>query len=147
MNWLGGVLSYKTMEDWYQLTSTLMRENGGSRLVVLYEGKELQLQANILYLTSLVWYRVRSSLYVVGVTAGSPYLVLSSLFPDFDWKQYKFGVSPRRYWHPLTNQRAFLDSLWYAKGTKGANVTQVAKNLLMVFAKVWVANQALQRLV
>ena len=58
---------YKTMEDWYQITSEIIGKNYGSGL-----------------LTS------RKQGY-----GGSPYLLLKTVYPDYDWLPWKFTYTPQ----------------------------------------------------
>jgi hypothetical protein len=44
---------------------------------------------------------------------GSPSLLLSSVYPDYDWLPWKFSICPRNYWNDLTNQRKFME--WATK--------------------------------
>jgi hypothetical protein len=45
----------------------------------------------------------------------SPALLISSLFPEYEWLPWKFTV-PRNYWNDVNNQRKFVD--WAGKQLK-----------------------------
>jgi hypothetical protein len=44
---------------------------------------------------------------------GSPSLLLSTVFPDYDWLPWKFSAVPHNFWNDEKNQRKFMD--WAAK--------------------------------
>jgi hypothetical protein len=46
----------------------------------------------------------------------SPSLLLSTVYPDYDWLPWKFAKSAQNYWNDMKNQRKFLD--WAAKQLK-----------------------------
>ena len=45
----------------------------------------------------------------------SPYLLLSSVYPEYEWLPWKFGFnrSPRNWWDDVSNQRKYMD--WVSK--------------------------------
>jgi hypothetical protein len=43
----------------------------------------------------------------------SPSLVISSIYPEYDWLPWKFTMCPRNYWDDMKNQRKFMD--WAGK--------------------------------
>jgi hypothetical protein len=43
----------------------------------------------------------------------SPYLLLSSVFPDQEWLPWKFANAPKNFWNQIENQRKFMD--WAGK--------------------------------
>jgi hypothetical protein len=43
----------------------------------------------------------------------SPLLLLSEMFPNYEWLPWKFQKSPPNYWNDVKNQRKFLE--WAAK--------------------------------
>jgi hypothetical protein len=47
-----------------------------------------------------------------GNYGGSLHLLLSNVYPDYEWLPWKFSQVPKGYWADLTNQRKFLD--WVA---------------------------------
>lgn len=42
---------------------------------------------------------------------GSPRKLVTSLYPDFNWKTWKFNKVPNGYWDKLQNQKKFMDWL------------------------------------
>jgi hypothetical protein len=60
---------------------------------------------------------------------GSLYMMLSSIYPEYDWLPWKFEKTPQNYWGDTENQRKYLDwaatqlgikdpSDWYSVGRK-----------------------------
>ena len=43
----------------------------------------------------------------------SPYRLLSSSYPEYDWLPWKFSTTPRNFWSNLKNQKKFVE--WAAK--------------------------------
>ena len=43
----------------------------------------------------------------------SPPLLLSKMYPDYNWLPWKFKKCPRKYWDDVNNQRKFMD--WAGK--------------------------------
>jgi hypothetical protein len=43
----------------------------------------------------------------------SPYLLLLTAYPEYDWLPWLFTVTPKYFWPVLKNQRKFLD--WAGK--------------------------------
>lgn len=120
MNWLGDTLRYRKKEDWYQITNRIFADNYGSTLVTNYYNsspilllksiypdhwniKENQLQ----YMNSLQkilgyrkiedWYKVTKNDFEKNHGSGliskynsSPYQLLSSVYPNFQWERSKF---------------------------------------------------------
>jgi hypothetical protein len=43
----------------------------------------------------------------------SPYLLLSNVFPEYEWLPWKFDNCPRNYWDDVKNQKKFMD--WAAE--------------------------------
>ena len=75
-NWLGQQQSYKTMEDWYQITWKIINDNYGGGLIKKYKG--------------------------------SPYSLLKTIYPDYDWSPWKFTSTPQNYWDNIENQKIYL---------------------------------------
>ncbi len=44
---------------------------------------------------------------------GSIYLMLFSVYPDYEWLPWKFAQSPKFFWEDVKNQRQFMD--WAGK--------------------------------
>jgi hypothetical protein len=44
---------------------------------------------------------------------GSPYLLLSTVFPNYEWLPWKFDKCPQNYWDDFQNQLKFMN--WVAK--------------------------------
>jgi hypothetical protein len=44
---------------------------------------------------------------------GSPSLLLSTVYPEYDWLPWKFGKCTHNFWDELKNRRKFMD--WAAK--------------------------------
>jgi len=42
---------------------------------------------------------------------GSPSKALMDVYPEHDWKLWKFGSLPKRFWNPIENQRQYFDWL------------------------------------
>lgn len=40
---------------------------------------------------------------------GSPSLLLSTMYPDYDWLIWKFDQVPKNFWHDNKNKRKFFD--------------------------------------
>ncbi len=44
---------------------------------------------------------------------GSPYLLISSVYPEYEWLPWKFNQIPKGFWNDMKNQRNFMD--WAGK--------------------------------
>jgi hypothetical protein len=44
---------------------------------------------------------------------GSPFLLLSTIYPEYDWLPWKFDKCPQNYWTDVNNQRKFME--WAGK--------------------------------
>jgi hypothetical protein len=47
---------------------------------------------------------------------GSTSLLVSSVYPEYDWLPWKFTACPRNYWDNINKQRKFVD--WASKQLK-----------------------------
>jgi hypothetical protein len=54
--------------------------------------------------------------YLLNKYSNSTFLLLSKLYPEYDWLPWKFSTCPRNYWNDMKNQRKFMD--WAAKELK-----------------------------
>jgi hypothetical protein len=52
---------------------------------------------------------------------GSPSLLLSEIFPDYDWLPWKFERCPNGFWDNIRNQKKFLE--WAANELKIKNMS------------------------
>jgi hypothetical protein len=43
----------------------------------------------------------------------SPYLLLSKIYPEYDWLPWKFNITSNGFWSDKKNQRNFME--WVAK--------------------------------
>jgi hypothetical protein len=41
--------------------------------------------------------------------SSSPLKLLSTVFPEYEWLPWKFGVIKRDFWHDVKNQRKFME--------------------------------------
>jgi hypothetical protein len=48
--------------------------------------------------------------------SNSTSILLSKLYPEYDWLPWKFAICPRNFWDDIENQRKFMD--WAAKELK-----------------------------
>jgi hypothetical protein len=48
----------------------------------------------------------------------SPSLLLSAVYPDYDWLPWKFETTPRNFWESVKNKRKYLDWLGKQLGIK-----------------------------
>src|SRR5262245_22725309 len=74
--WLGTHLGYRTMEDWYRLTTDDFKRNGGAGVLALY----------------WKWSAVEA---------------VKDCFPWYDWKEWRFGMCPLRFWQGRQNHRRY----------------------------------------
>ena len=65
----------------------------------------------------------------------SPYLMLKTLYPDYDWLPWKFTRAPTNFWDDIKMQRKYMDWLftqlhlkdmndWYKLSSKVINPLQ-----------------------
>jgi hypothetical protein len=67
------------------------------------------------------WYKVTyndiikmgGSYLLLTKFGNSPSLLLSTVYPEYDWLPWKFYKGPKNFWTDLKNQRKFLD--WAGK--------------------------------
>lgn len=86
-DWLGVKLGYKCIDDWYNITSREIHQNGGDGLMQGF--------------------------------AGSPYLVLSKVYPQHEWLPWRFaGGVPKHYWQDMSKRVQFFEWLGRQLGYK-----------------------------
>ncbi len=39
----------------------------------------------------------------------SPYLLISTIFPEYEWLPWKFNQTPNGFWNDLNNQRQYVN--------------------------------------
>lgn len=62
---------------------------------------------------------------------GSPILLLSAVFPDFEWQPWKFSFSPKNIWEDEKNVKGFFDWAGKQLGIKSINDwTEVSKKAI-----------------
>lgn len=70
----------------------------------------------------------------------SPALLLSTVYPEYDWLPWRFSHSPRSIWKSTTNLRKFFDWAGNQLGIKEAkdwnkvatNVKKICKNVIKI---------------
>jgi hypothetical protein len=94
MDWAAKQLNIKEMGDWYNVTFKV-------NIVVIFLLRFQELSE--IGGGSLLKYEYN----------GSPSVLLSEVYPLYDWLPWKFATTPHNYWNEVKNQRKFLD--WAAK--------------------------------
>lgn len=69
---------------------------------------------------------------------GSPYLLLSSVFPEYEWLPWKFAQCPKNYWNDDVNKKKFLD--WAGKQLGVNEISDWNKITTKVFKNIKSAN-------
>ena len=72
------------------------------------------------YITMEDWYNINGEILCANYGNsllkrynGSPSKVVISLFPDYNWLEWKFGMSPLNFWKNKKNQKKYMD--WLGK--------------------------------
>ena len=77
--WLGKILEYKNIEDWYKITAKIIQKNNGYGILKKYKN--------------------------------SPSLFVKTIFPDYEWLEWKFGMSSMILWKDFTNHKRYAEWL------------------------------------
>jgi hypothetical protein len=76
--WLGEILGYKKMEDWYNLDTNIIAKNHGRGLITYYKLIDF----------------------------------IRKAFPDYEWLEWKFGMSSNGYWKNKENHKKYANWLF-----------------------------------
>jgi len=88
------------------------------------------------YITMEDWYNINGEILCANNGSsllnrynGSPSKVVISLFPDYNWLEWKFGMSPLNFWKNKKNQKKYMDwlgkELGYTTMVDWYNITQI----------------------
>jgi hypothetical protein len=94
IDWAGKQLNINDMSDWYKLTAKVFD-------CVLFLAHMSQSFGDV------------GSTLLQNKYNGSLALMLSTLYPEYDWLPWKFSKSPLNFWEDVKNQRKFMD--WAGK--------------------------------
>eukprot|EP01114_Cavostelium_apophysatum_P015052 TRINITY_DN4029_c1_g1_i1.p1 TRINITY_DN4029_c1_g1~~TRINITY_DN4029_c1_g1_i1.p1 ORF type:complete len:534 (-),score=127.16 TRINITY_DN4029_c1_g1_i1:1284-2885(-) len=85
-DWLAQKLNVKEWQDWYQIRTAAVSENGGAGILALYDKSHAK--------------------------------ALMAVYPEYQWKEWKFERAPRGTWTDKKKQREFFDSIEKKLGVK-----------------------------
>jgi hypothetical protein len=100
MNWAAEQLNIKEPSDWYTKTAKVRKF-----LEKLSYSKDFE--------------RIGGGQLLLNTYKGSPYLLLSTVFPEYQLLPWKFTACPHNFWSSVENQRTFMN---WAAGE--LNITQ-----------------------
>ena len=119
MQWVAKELNIKEMSDWYKVSTQVYY----MFFYLLIEFQDFQKLCKGLFANNY---------------SSSPYKLLSSVFPEYDWLPWKFSRVPKGFWPELANQRKFVE--WAAKQLNVKQMSdwysitgEVNKNIKTVF--------------
>jgi hypothetical protein len=94
LDWAAKELDIKEMGDWYKVTQKV---------------RKIQEQLP----TFQDFAKIGGTSLLTGKYNNSPSLLLSTVYPEYDWLPWKFGRCPQHFWDDVNNQRKFME--WTTK--------------------------------
>jgi hypothetical protein len=93
LNYVSKELKYNKKEDWYKISAKV-----DFNCFLSNVSQEIQELGGV---------------GILGNYKNSPLLLISTVYPEYDWLPWKFNVTPHGFWSDKKNQRNFMD--WAAK--------------------------------
>ena len=103
MDWLGEQLNIKDMSNWYKVSSKVT-ENIKLKTYIFQDVRNFEGGYSILS-------RYNNSIYQI----------LSTVYPNYNWKPSEYSRFPIHHWEDVSNQREFMDSIYKELDLKDMN--------------------------